>query len=334
MAVMEAESPSAPPTLRPSSQSLRQYIDDVGELPPEVLLGRMVIYSISDEPVAHDQLEKWFDELGLDKALMPAPIRELDAFKKATSDIDKQTYPLSNERTGIALCRQVTTTNEVVIRQITREIRDGKRKKLFYDNAIEARFYRAPRGGSPRISLKINQDNVLAEEIEPLKQLAHQITQNYGRYLNYHDGQKLRGIVRSYLLHLNAIEIRGGTYFIHVSKDAELTALAELVNRFGGACEMNTIPMVDLQSERKYMTRIFEREASESLATITKKARELLSQPRVTAKAAATIQAEYDDILQKAQEHMVRLQVTQDVTAASAEITHAALQQLMKKVEA
>lgn len=331
MAVMDAEPIAAPPTMQASGM-LRQYIDEVGELPADVLLGRMVIYSISDEPVAHDQLERWFTELGLDKSLMPAPIRELDAFKKATSEIDKRTYPLSNDRTGIALCRQVTSNDEVVIRQVTREIRDSKRKKLFYDNAIEARFYRAPRGGSPRIKVKVNQDNVLSEEVEPLKELAQSIGENYQRFVNYHDGQKLRGIVRNYLLHLNAIEIRGGVYFIHVSRDAELTALAELVNRFGGTCEMNTIPMVDLQSERQYMTRIFEREASESLSSLTKKARELMTQPNVTPRAAAQIQSEYDEILQKAQEHMVRLQVDQDITAASAEITHNVLQELMKRV--
>lgn len=317
---------------------LREYIDQAGDLPNDVLLGRIVLYTISDEPVPHSTLERWFNELGLDKAFLPNPLRELDAFKKATSDINGRSYAISGDRTAHLLCRDVSSNSEVVIRQITREIRDARKKRLSYDVAVTARYYRKTHAaGHGVLRLKVNAENptgdhLLTEEVPHVRAFAHEVTQAFGTYCQNHDGQKMRALVRNYLLHLNAIEIKNSTYFIHASRDAELSALAELVNRLGGRSEMNMLPIVDLGRERKFITAVFEREASESLSRIADEIKTLMSSGKVTAGALKRMKAQYDDVLLKAQEHMARLEVTQDVTATAAEHTHNLLTQLQQKV--
>jgi hypothetical protein len=324
---------SKPKVIDTHDSALKQYIDASGKLPDDVLLGRIVLFTITDEAVAHDDLETWFDDLALDKRLLPAKIKEVDAFKKATSSIDGDKYSLSAGTTAHMLCRDVTSNNDFVRRQITREVQDSKKKRLYYNAAIEATYYRPGAGGSGRLKLQINRDEILAEELDHLRQVTDNISESFARYANYHDGQKLRGVVRNYLKHLNAIEVKGGVYFIHMSKDAELSALCELVNRFGGGCQMKTLPIVDLDEEREFITAVFEREAAQALQEITRDVRSAMD-TGITGAAYAKLKERYDEVLEKAQEHMVNLQVTQDITAASAEVALDALAKLQEKMAA
>ena len=330
------------PVKAQNGSELKQYLDTAGDLPGDVLLGRLVLYTISDEPVAHDTLDKWFTELGLNKAFLPNPLRELDAFKKATSEVNNRSYTLSGDRTAHLLCREVSTTPDMVIRHITREIKDSRKKRLQYSTAIEARYFRKTRkGGTGRIKLRIQREDpagggnhVLPEEEQFVRDVAQEIAQSFGQHSQFHDGQKMRALVRNYLLHLNAIEVKASTYFGHFSADAELAALAELVNRLGGRSSMNMIPLVDLKRERAFITSVFEREAAESLTKIGDSVKEMLAQDRVTPAALARVKEQYDTVLKRAQEHMSRLEVTQDLTAATAEVTHELLLKLHEKVAA
>ena len=115
--------------------------------------------------------------------------------------------------------------------------------------------------------------------------------------------------------------------------DAELSALCELVNRFGGGCQMKTLPIVDLDEEREFIAAVFEREAAQALQEITRDVRSAMGSS-ITGAAYAKLKERYDEILEKAQEHMVNLQVTQDITAASAEVALDALAKLQEKMAA
>lgn len=319
-------------TIDTGDSALRQYLDEAGELPTDVLLGRIVPFTITDEPVAHADLERWFDELDLDKALLPFPIKEIHAFKKATSSIDKKKYALKGGSTAHMLCRDVASTPDFVRRQITREVQDSNKKKLFYNAAIEATFYRAGNGGSPAIKMKINRDEVLAEEIDHLRKVAGQIEETYRRHVEFHDGMKMRALVRAYLTHLNAIKIKDGFYFVHASRDAELSALTELINRFGGGCWMKTLPLVDLTNEREFITAAFEREAAQALQEVTRDIKAAIAAGNTTGPAYAKLKERYDEVLNSAEEHQLKLGVSQDLTAASAEVALRELTKLQEKM--
>lgn len=318
-----------------TASPLRSYIDELNDLPADSLLGRIVLFTITDEPVARSDMEKWFEELDLDKALLPTPNKYLDAFKKATSDT-KDSYPLKRHRTAYLLCRDVLSNGEYIRRQITREVKDSGRKRLAYDEAITCTFYRPSQASdqsTAQLRITVNPDVLEPEEVEIVRLTAQAIYNRYVRYYDFMDGQKLRACIRNYLKKLNAIEIKGGVYFVHASRDDELGRLAELVRRFGGGCHMNMIPIVDLKREREFIAQVFEREASQSLNDLTREARELISSRKsITPAAYQKMKARYDEVLGNAEEHMVTLQVSQDVTAASAEVALNALLALQEEM--
>ena len=312
--------------------SLREYIESVGDLPPDVLLGRIVLFTISDTPVRLPDMKKWFKELGLNESLLPLPNKASDAFKRATSDT-KGSYPMSKGRTANLIRREVTANKEFIQHQITREIVNPGKKKLGYSQAIVCRFYRPGVGGEARVAFTVTPQELSRDELPHIQQAAQDLYQRYTDYMELLSDQKVRGVIRSYLKHLNAIEIKGGVYFVHAMHDDELSRLQELVGKLGGDSEMNMIPIVDLERERVFISRVFEREAAEQLDTIVREAREIMtSRKTITPAAYAKIRERYDEVVENAMEHMANLRITQSLTSASAEIAEKTLGDLFTEM--
>lgn len=314
--------------------ALRSYLDECKDLPNDVLLGRIVFSTIYDTPVKRSDMEQWFIELGLDTSMLPVENKRFDAFRKATSAV-KDVYPMSKGRTGLLLCRDVVSNGDFVRRWIVREIRDSANKRLNHDGAIEVTFYR-PLDGRADSARLVTVPNTLVlepDEVDRLKAVAQKIYADYVESYDFMDGQKLRATVRRYLKHLNALEIKGGVYFVHATRDKELADLSELISRFGGGCEMKTVPLVDLESERKYIGTVFEREASQALLDLQKEAQELMATRKtITPAAVLKLRTRYDETMAGAAEHMATLNVTQDVTAAAAELALEALLKLQEEM--
>jgi hypothetical protein len=318
-----------------TSSKLSNILVD-GDLPDDVLLGRLVLFKISIPShltLTRDDLEKRFVAAGLNTALLPPEIKPSDAFKKATSEA-KDSYLLPDGTTAEVLCRDVAATKEYIRRQITREVRDTAKVQLRYARAITCTFWRPktekgkPVYGSERMQLQIDRADLDPVEFAEMDKVRNEIERRYFHYAKGLDSNRVRHTVRQYLLHLNAIEIKGGVYFIHVSKSAELAALQATINALG-ECEMNTIPLVDLQREREFVTRAYEREASEALITLAKEARDLMANRKSISPAAyAKIKDAYDAQVASAQEHMVTLKVSQDSTGAAAQVALDALSEL------
>lgn len=318
-----------PPTLAKDSR-FGQYLTEAGELPPDVLLGWIVFFTVTDEPIARQQLVDWFTELNLDASMLPPEIKAIDAYKKATSEA-KESYPMSDGRQAFVLCRDVNTTGDYIRRQITREIKDVKRKSLDYSAAITATFYRGV-GSKAKLDLRLHSDVLEHEEHDHMEMIQKAIEVRFERYYRMLDGNKLRAVVRNYLKQpLNGIEIRGGVYFVHASRNEELTRLAELVNRFGGGCMMHAVPIVNLERERAFIAKAFETEASNNLGDIAKEVKEALAN-NVTPAVYTRLKKRYDEVLARAEEHIVTLEVSQDMTAAAAEVAHDLLARLQEKM--
>jgi hypothetical protein len=304
------------------TSSLRDYLDEFGELPGDSMLGRLTLTTINDGKYRFDDIERWFKDLGLNQAMMPAKNKPVDAFRKATSDVNGREYDLPNGTYAEMLCRDVALEDAYVRRQITREIRDTRKRKLHYHEAISCTFYRAttPGGGGERLVVSVRRDNLLPDEISHVEEVGESIRENFLAYYQYLDGNKVRGVVRKYLKHLNAIEIKGGVYFVHKSRAEELDRLAEFVSRLGNGCHMGFFPIVDLKAQRELVTAAFEREAAQSLQEITREAKQLLeTRKSITPAMYEKMRVRFDTVLANANEHMSTLEVSQDVTAASAE---------------
>lgn len=304
------------------ASSLKDYLDEFGELPGDAMLGRLTLTTINDGKYAYDDIKSWFEELDLNEAMLPAKNKAVDAFRKATSNVSGFEYVLADGTYAEMLCRDVALETSHVRRQITREVRDAKKRKLSYEAAITCTFYRAttPGAGGERLMVRVHRETLGAEEIEHVDKVADTIRQDFLDYYEFLDGNKVRGTIRKYLKHLNAIEIKGGVYFVHKSRADELDRLAEFVRRLGNGCSMGFFPIVDLAAQRELVTAAFEREAAQSLQEITREARSLLdTRKSITPAMYEKMRSRFDTVLRNAHEHMSTLEVSQDVTAASAE---------------
>lgn len=321
-----------------------------GGLPDDVLLGWIVPFTITDEPTEHRQLAAWFDELGLDPAILPPQPKPVDAFRKATSEA-KEKYVLPDGSVCTVLCRDVDSNENMTRRQITREVRKPKAKEpLSYTRAIEVVFWRgqskpvtdasgaivgrAIERGSERFQIKVNREGLDADELRAITEIAELIRLRYLSYYDHLDGNRIRAVIRDYIKHLRAIEIKPGLYFVHASRSTEIRALQELVRRIGGGCFMHMIPLVDLEEQRDMVTAAFKRESAQALAEVAKEARELAQSGSITPAAYARIKDRYDEITEKAKEHMQALQLSTEVTESAAQVAHAALVDIQKALVA
>jgi hypothetical protein len=319
-------------------KSVTEILDENGDLPDSVLLGRIVLFTITDRRVKRSDLETEFINRGLNTALLPPEVKPIDAWKKATSEA-KDKYNLPGDKTAVVLCRDVNANAEYVRRQITREVKDARSKTLSYHKAIDCMFYR-PRVqggkaqvGSERVSIRVDTGDLDPAEVADVRRIAQQIEDRYADYYGHLDGNRVRATIREYLKHLNAIELKGGVYFIHVSQSDELSRLQGLVEWLGGGCMMHTIPLVDIERERQMVSIAFEREASQALQEIVNEVASLkATRKSISADAYSKIKQRYDDVLSKANEHMVTLQISQDMTGVAAELALDAITDLAEEM--
>lgn len=304
---------------------LKSYIEDLNDLPQEILLGRIVVYTIYDHPVRLSDVEHWFNELDLNKKFLPAPNKRHDAFKKATKELDKVHYPMTNDRTATLLCRDVTTATDMIRRSIVREIRDSKRMRLQHTQAMDCIYNR----GGHQLQVHVRADLLEPHEVSAIQHYARRLKERYEYHADFLDNMKLRAMVRGYLKHLNCVEIKPGVYYVNTAYDDELHRLAELVTRLGGGCHMNMIPIVNIKREREFITAMFEREAADQLQAITKEIDALISdRKKITPAMYAKMRERFDETMTHAEEHMVTLDVSQNITAANSEVAMAALRKM------
>lgn len=323
--------------------NVREILDDSGDLPDSVLLGRLVLFTISvgDSSISRAALEQQFVDNNLRTDTLPPEINPADAFRKATSEA-KAEYTRDDGTTCQVLARDVATTREYIKRQITREVKDSKARRLSYARAISCTFYRPQqitengkltiRKGSERVSIQVDPTELDPAELPEMRRIAREIGARYQRHSHYLDSNRIRHTVREYLKALNAIEIKGGVYFVHISQADELRRLEGVISQLG-ASMMHTIPLVDIKREREMITAAFEREAAQNLQDLSKEVKDLLTtRKKVTPAAYSKMKAKFEDTVNKAQEHMSNLQISQDITGAAAEIALNSLLELQKAV--
>lgn len=312
---------------------LREYIQQTGELPDDVLLGWIVMWGVADcDPgVTPEALKDLFDKYELNDTMLPAPPKQVDAFKKATSSV-KHEHPLEDGNTVSFLCRDVKASGNYIERQIIREIRDTSTRTLSYTKAITATFYRAVpdkdrkiKAHSGRVRFTTHPDNYPPEEADLVEGIRDQLAHAYSTFETHVDAQRIRAVIRDYIAHLNAIQLRSAVYFVHQERADELRRLGEMVEQLPGKCRMNLVPLVDLPAQRVMVIDAFQEEAAKRLAEIVERCQELKTYKRVTPEQYAAVRLEFDQVMDQANEYLRTLEINQDVTGASAELALEAL---------
>lgn len=335
---------------------LASYKARLSGLEPDRFIGSISWYSITGQVtyvngkreshpvrVTHDQLEKWFDELGLDKNFLPPPIRAYDAFRKATTEVSLE-YPLDQDGMSATLMvREVDFDNEQIVRHVIKEVRDRRGKKLDYDPHLATlKFLRGGRTAAGKRGGETFKSAVMKHVTGPERQHVNSLIETANdRYkdlcANIH-ADTIRSIIRNYLVSLNAISVKpsGGVYFVHLSRQPTVDSLQELVQRVGQGCSFHQLPLLDTVEQREMLTDAFQTEVEDEIRKLNGEIvglNDKVKGGKVPVTKYAEFQAKYQAILDRSEDYTRVLGLAQGRAGAALELAFDALMDLSGRID-
>lgn len=323
-----------------AKSEFRKYIDQAQELPSDVVLGNLVYHKVNDGAYPLEDIEKAFEVLDLNPSFIPNPTTEFNAFEKACTNALRacKPYSLPQEQTGeIMAIRESQKDEEMVIRQIIREVRDYSAKRLRYEVVGQVELMRAQSHkdgrvirGSHRLRATVYTDRLLYGEKQHVDAVINKWEEEFNRLYEFIDGDKARAMVRDYLGFLNAVMMKQGLYFVHKNREEELNRLQTLVaETLGNGCQLQLIPIPELKRLRESVVEAFQDEAVKELNEVVQAISKIRkTRNRITPQALAKVTEDYSKVMRKAGEYTRVLRINQDRTAGAAEIALASLDAL------
>lgn len=313
-----------------AKSEFRKHVDKFEALPSDVMLGHISWFTVNDGAYKLADISQTFDMLMLDSRFLPVETSAFNAFEKACSNALKaaKAYAIDSGHTGeIMAIREAFKSDEKVVRHIVREVRDGKRARLRYEPVAELVLFREKPDarnkivrGSGAIRSSIFDTVLLPGERTQVEQVIREWEAEYDRLYHFIDGDKARKIVRDYVGFLNGVMMKSGVYFVHVSHEAELDKLQQLVASFGNGCSMELMPIPDLPKLRTSVVAAFQEQAQRDLQEVVKQIAKIRgTRGTITQAAYLKVKAQYEGVMLNAKEHLRTFRVTQDVTAEAAE---------------
>lgn len=322
--------------------SIQNYVAANASLPPEMILGNISWFEVNDGRYDADKLEISFIRHNLNDRFLPPRINPTDAYEKASKAAHGLKYtvtmPDGSQATAEILVRDVSRTNSQIVRHLIREVKDADNKSLAYDKVGEMVFYRPALRNNRVDHASANVRTQLEPGLTPqehalLVQHLAQFDADYDRYRKYHDGQKMRGVLREYLRYLNAVPMKASVYFVHGSRVDELVRLQKFCAETEGL-NLTLWQIPDVQHHRDQVIDAYqvevEKDAAGLVATITK-----LRESRLNGISPAQylkFKEEYDATVRRAAEWGRTLDVSQDRTESALELAAEALVALQADV--
>lgn len=186
-------------------------------------IGHLFWYSIGDDIYSRTLLEQTLVQLGLSLGFMPNEIRPVDAFRRATKEIECSLNP-SNGITENFIVRDVYADTHVAVRHIVKETVDSKGKRLSY-NENEAVL---------SLDKKAEVIHTTADPGSYAWKLCEEVKRLFEVFKDNHNGQAVRGMVQGILKTLSPTPVRpsGGVYFIPAAHDETLSKLVQFCSSF------------------------------------------------------------------------------------------------------
>ncbi|MER7129727.1 DUF6744 family protein [Streptosporangium saharense] len=261
------------------------------------ILGHLVLYSVYDGRVTPDQLALWVQQLGLDAAMLPGPIRAMDVFERVTGPKGvRASYPLADPAStapggrrrrrptdgtaveALLMVRHVRRDTDRIVRHLVREVRDETQTRLSYDARLAEivfEYDRAPTAaiGDGSLAVKPNRAAIAGlpeAEQTRVQDLLADLEDTYRQGCHFLTGDRLRGMIRAYVEGLDAIRIRptGGVYFVTREHSDTLSRLRELVARMGEGSHLSRIPLPDQGEMREMITNAYATRATSELQAL------------------------------------------------------------------
>ncbi|MBA2176873.1 hypothetical protein H0266_18495 [Halobacillus locisalis] len=214
----------------------------------EGALGFIFWYSVSSNiEVTREDLGDLFKNIGIDENWLPNEIRPSDAFRRATSEIQRKRVPTSDPNINRNyLSREVYSDTQMVQRNIVIENVDKQGKRLDYESNATV--------------IELDKENVEFKVIskpgeDAARELAYEAKHKFDKYITYYSSQQLRVMVSKFLSSLAPTQVRpnGGVYFIPINFADDLSKLQTLCEELDS--EGVSIPLYDSSDNRNMVLR-------------------------------------------------------------------------------
>lgn len=189
----------------------------------DVHIGHLLWYSIGDDLYGRNLLELTLVQTGLSQGFMPHEIRLVDAFRRATKDVETN-INLGNGVSENYMVRDVYADNHTAVRHIVKEQVDSKGKRLsYYENEAVL-----------TLDKKAETMSCSADSSSYSWELCQEAMRLFEIFKNHHNGQAVRSMVQSILKTLSPTPVRpsGGVYFVPAAYDEELQKLTSFCSAF------------------------------------------------------------------------------------------------------
>lgn len=198
------------------------------------ILGHLTWYSVGNNLIDEKELESKLVQTGLPKSWMPNSIRSVDAFRRATKEVETKRTVSANIYENY-LIREVYSDKEVVQRNIVCEVVDQSGKRLDYKSDA----------GIVRLDKK-NDSLIFETENDFVKEMCKEIQGKFDIYKNHYSSQQLRVMVSKILNSLAPVPVRpnGGVYFVPNSHTEGLKQLVNFASSLDNS-EMFKVPVVN-----------------------------------------------------------------------------------------
>lgn len=185
------------------------------------IIGHLTWYSVGQQLIESDELQKKLNNAGFGNEWMPKEIRQADAFRRATQEI--KTKKKTDQR-GVHLnylIREVYSDRTMIQRNIVCETVDQQGKRLDYNGqaailVLDKEHYQVEITGQDETAYE------LAKEAQSLFEL----------YSNHHSAQHLRVMIMDILKSMSPTPVRpnGGVYLIPEGQTEILDKFRNFVN--------------------------------------------------------------------------------------------------------
>lgn len=290
----------------------REYLDQTGELPSEILLGRIVMYNVRDEHIKRRDVIAAMSANGLDLSLAPPEIRIVDAYRKATTSLDKMNWkhPDDNTKTTTLLVRELGSTPESVTRNVVREIRQENRR-LSYDIVATMTFKRIPQQNTGDLSITLDSSKTGFDQERILSEL-NRVAELFDTLTECIDGNTIRRLLRNYMTKLNAVELRRGVYFVHEKHADVLPKLAGIPT-----ARISIIPLVNVEDQKEIIEEAFIEETQENLISLITTVKNLKDSGVRTPAAYDRVHSQFQQLIVRAKEHQILLETSKQIDTVS-----------------
>lgn len=286
------------------------YQDAIANLPPEAFLGSLLWFTISQADVNLTQARTDLQALGLDDALLRKGFRPVDAFRKATNEIEHKFAPENNQRANF-LVRQVGQDSGQSHRHVVLERAEygtGHKRRLAYDTVAEIVFTRGTKKNGTYSGYQVQAKRVgLLVDLNPEEEawLTHRLDNLLPRFhhlMEHMDSHAVRSFVRDYIYSLQGILAKesGGLYFVRQEHADTIANLGKWVQSVGSS--FHSLPLLNMADQRQMIMQALEDETVKEVERLMDDIATILKDPNRT-----ITDATFDQFTQSATDMQQRL---------------------------